>query len=321
MRAESGGLIVGVDGSAQADLALDWALREAARRDTALVAVYSWVQSWDDGTRGVHPDGAEEVFAAKQTYVQSLLDAAVQRGRDAGHVVGDPDRVTARQVHGWPAEVLLELGKELDVGMIVVGRSGLGRFGRFLLGSVSSSVVQHAHVPVTVVAHEGADVPPPETHGAAGDAPGDGAGAPDDRPRVVVGVDGSDLSIGALREGAAAAERVGGVLQPVYCWQLTTISPLPEAWGWIPPIDDYDQWARTRLLESVADAHLGLPADRVQPVVVHAPPSPGLLGVAEGAERLVVGARGLGGFERLVLGSVSRQVLEAAPCPVTVVRS
>jgi nucleotide-binding universal stress UspA family protein len=320
MRAGTGGLIVGVDGSAQADLALDWALREAARRDTTLVAVYSWVQSWDDGTRGVHPDGAEEVFAAKQTYVQSLLDAAIQRSRDAGHVVGDPDRVTARQVHGWPAEVLLELGTELGAEMVVVGRSGLGRFGRFLLGSVSSSVVQHAHVPVTVVAHEGASVVPPETHGAE-DRPDDGAGAPDERPRVVVGVDGSDLSIGALREGAAAAERLGGVLQPVYCWQLTTISPLPEAWGWIPPVDDYDQWARTQLLETVAGAQLDLPDDRVKPVVVHAPPSPGLLGVAAGAERLVVGARGLGGFERLVLGSVSRQVLEAAPCPVTVVRS
>jgi len=315
-----GGLVVGVDGSAQADLALEWALREAARRDTTLVAVYSWVQSWDDGTRGVHPDGPEEVFAAKQTYVQSLLDAAVQRSRDAGHVVGDPERVTARQVHGWPAEVLLELGKELDVEMVVVGRSGLGRFGRFLLGSVSSSVVQHAHVPVTVVAHEGAPVPAPETRGATGETADDGAADEDAAPRVVVGVDGSDLSIGALREGAAAAERLGGVLQPVYCWQLTTISPLPEAWGWIPPIEDYDAWAHTKLLDTVRDAHLDLPAERVRPLVVHAPPSPGLLGVAEGAERLVVGARGLGGFERLVLGSVSRQVLEAAPCPVTVVR-
>jgi nucleotide-binding universal stress UspA family protein len=311
-----GGLVVGVDGSAQADVALEWALREAARRDTTLVAVYSWVQSWDDGTRGLHPDGAEEVFSAKQTYVQSLLDAAVQRSRDAGHVVGDPDRVTARQVHGWPKEVLLELGKELDVEMVVVGRSGLGRFGRFLLGSVSSSVVQHAHVPVTVVAQEGA----PATHGAAGEAADAGSAAPDEGPRVVVGVDGSDLSIAALREGAAAAERLGGVLQPVYCWQITTISPLPEAWGWIPPVDDYDRWAHTKLLDTVRDARLDLPVERVQPVVVHAPPSPGLLGAAEGAERLVVGARGLGGFERLVLGSVSRQVLEAAPCPVTVVR-
>ncbi|GAA4835306.1 universal stress protein [Luteimicrobium xylanilyticum] len=320
MRAETGGLIVGVDGSAQADVALQWALREAARRETTLVAVYAWVQSWDDGTRGIHHDDAEEVFAAKQTYVESLIDAAVQRSREAGHDVGDPERVTARQVHGWPAEVLLELGKELDVQMVVVGRSGLGRFGRFLLGSVSSAVVQHAHVPVTVVAHEGAPVPPPETHGAGPDN-ADGATAPEDTaPRVVVGVDGSDLSIGALREGAAAAERLGGVLQPVYCWQLTTISPLPEAWGWIPPVEDYDAWARTRLLDTVSGAHLDLPADRVRPVVVHAPPSPGLLGVAEGAERIVVGARGLGGFERLVLGSVSRQVLEAAPCPVTVVR-
>ncbi|MGC5167458.1 universal stress protein [Luteimicrobium sp. DT211] len=306
-----GGLVVGVDGSAQSDGALDWALREAARRDTTLVAVHAWVQSWDDGARGVHPDGAEELFAARQTYVRSLLDAAVQRGRDAGHVVGDPDRVTARQVHGWPAEVLLALGTETDAEMLVVGRSGLGRFGRFLLGSVSSSVVQHAHVPVTVVAHEGAPVPLPEP--PAG-------GTTDDGPRVVVGVDGSDVSLAALREAAAAAERVGGVLEPVYCWQITTISPLPEAWGWVPPVDDYDRWAHTRLAETVRDARLDLPADRVRPVVVHAPPAPGLLGVAAGAERLVVGARGLGGFERLVLGSVSRQVLEAAPCPVTVVR-
>jgi nucleotide-binding universal stress UspA family protein len=299
------GLVVGVDGSTQAERALDWALAEAAGRGVALTAVHAWVQTWDDPVGPVpvrsHPDDSEATFAAKQTYVTSLVDIAVERAGGAPK----PTEVVARQVHGWPAEVLLRLADEQDADMVVVGRSGLGRFGRFLLGSVSSSVVQHASVPVTVVAHEAPPVPMPS----------------DEPPRVVVGVDGSEHSVAALREGAADARRLGAVLDVVYAWQITTLSPLPSAVGWVPPVDDYEAWALSRLREAVTAAELDLPADRIHESVVHASPSRGVLDACVGADRVVVGSRGLGGFERLVLGSVSRQVLEAAPCPVTVVRA
>ena len=55
--------------------------------------------------------------------------------------------------------------------------------------------------------------------------------------------------------------------------------------------------------------------------VVHAAPVRALIDAAQGADVLVVGARGRGGFAGLLLGSVSDQVTHHAPCPVTVVRS
>jgi nucleotide-binding universal stress UspA family protein len=55
--------------------------------------------------------------------------------------------------------------------------------------------------------------------------------------------------------------------------------------------------------------------------VVHKPPAQGLMTAAEGANLLVLGARGRGGFRGLLLGSVSDQLVNHAPCPVTVVRT
>jgi nucleotide-binding universal stress UspA family protein len=304
------GLVVGVDGSTQSEHALDWALREAALRGVPLVAVHAWVRTWDDPTGQMpvrsHPDDLEGTITAKQTYVQSLVDGALERAGSSAAAGTRAPGVTARQVHGWPGDALLTVAEHESADLVVIGRSGLGRFGRFMLGSVSSSVVQHATLPVTVV-----------TDGAESQDTRDSSGP----PRVVVGVDGSDASVAALREAAAVARRLDGMLDAVHAWEITTISPLPASVGWVPPLDDYEDWAHAQLHDAVATVNLGLAADRVRETVVHAPPTRGLLEASAGAERLVVGNRGRGGFERLVLGSVSRQVLESAPCPVTVVRA
>ena len=192
--------------------------------------------------------------------------------------------------------------------MLVLGRRRRGRLGRAVLGSVSTAVVEHAVVPVTVVRH------------------GNPVGAPEDdvpaeaTPRIVVGVDTSAPSVAALRHACEVAGRTGASIDAVFAWQITTLAPLPGSWGWAPPVDDYEKFASDSLAEAVRSAGVTLPPERLTRRVVHGQAARQLVAAAQGAERLVVGARGLGGFDRLLLGSVSRQVLDFAPCPVTVVR-
>ena len=138
---------------------------------------------------------------------------------------------------------------------------------------------------------------------------------------VVVGHDGSGCAQEALRWAADLAERARWPLHVVRAWRIAT-APQPPTWepGFVPPISDYEQAVLADLQSDVA-ALLG--AERARPVtchVVHAPPVRALIEAAEGADVLVVGARGRGGFAGLLLGSVSDQVTHHAPCPVTVVR-
>jgi nucleotide-binding universal stress UspA family protein len=88
----------------------------------------------------------------------------------------------------------------------------------------------------------------------------------------------------------------------------------------VPPLPDYEKAVREELEARVAAAHLD-PTLSVTCHVTHGSPARGLIESAVGADLLVVGARGLGGFAGLVLGSVSDQCVRHAPCPVTVVRS
>jgi nucleotide-binding universal stress UspA family protein len=139
---------------------------------------------------------------------------------------------------------------------------------------------------------------------------------------VVVGHDGSGCAQEAVQWAARLAERAHWPLHVVRAWRIAT-APQPASWepGFVPPISDYEQAVQADLESDVADV---LGAERARSVschVVHAPPVRALLQVAEGADLLVVGARGRGGFAGLLLGSVSDQIAHHAPCPVTVVRS
>ena len=139
---------------------------------------------------------------------------------------------------------------------------------------------------------------------------------------VVVGHDGSGCASEALAWAAGLAERARWPLHVVRAWRIAT-APQPKTWepGYVPPITDYERAVHDDLRADIA-AQLGEErAKGAQCHVVHAPAVRALIEAARGADLLVVGARGRGGFAGLLLGSVSDQVTHHAPCPVTVVRS
>ncbi|MEL7977176.1 universal stress protein [Isoptericola sp. F-RaC21] len=289
------GIVVGVNGSVESDEALDWAVREAASAGVPLTLVMVAAGAGKGADAAAH----EAALAPVRDEAQGLLDAARARtGVDVeGAVVAAP---------GPAADRLLEHGADAD--MLVLGRRRRGRIGRAVLGSVSTAVVEHAVVPVTVVRHGNPDGSPED------DVPAEAT------PRIVVGVDTSAPSVAALRHACQVAGRTGASIDAVFAWQITTLAPLPGSWGWAPPVDDYEKFAADSLAEAVRSAGVTLPPERLTRRVAHGQAAKQLVAAAQGAERLVVGARGLGGFDRLLLGSVSRQVLDFAPCPVTVVR-
>ncbi|UDM04356.1 universal stress protein [Streptomyces longhuiensis] len=136
-------------------------------------------------------------------------------------------------------------------------------------------------------------------------------------PRIVVGVDGSPSSQAALRWAVRYAGLVGGRVEAVSAWEV----PGMASWS-APAVDtDFDEGQAERGLVEEVRAVLGEGgANLVHERLVRGNAAEVLVDAAEGAEMLVVGGRGHGGFRRALLGSVSQQVAHHAPCPVTIIR-
>ena len=137
--------------------------------------------------------------------------------------------------------------------------------------------------------------------------------------RIVVGVDGSDASIKALRWAVRQAELTGDTVEAVNSWEY-------PATGWASMMpgmpEDFDpQAVATVALNEALEEALGAEgAAAVEKTVVIGNPAQTLLERSRGANLLVVGARGYSGFRATLLGSVSLHVAQHATCPVTVVR-
>ncbi|MER5714023.1 universal stress protein [Streptomyces sp. NPDC002132] len=137
-------------------------------------------------------------------------------------------------------------------------------------------------------------------------------------PRVVVGVDGSQSSYDALRWAVRYADQIGGSVEAVAVWEL------PGLYGWSGPAVDLDvdeDETRQKMTQELTDVLGAEAAGSVRTHVVHGNAADVLLRAAEGAEVLVVGSRGRGGFARALLGSVSQHVSQHASCPVVIVRA
>lgn len=136
--------------------------------------------------------------------------------------------------------------------------------------------------------------------------------------RIVVGVDGSEGAQRALRWAVAQAVRTGSHLQVVHGWQYPYAGSTLYA-GVVVDVGDLEAGARAVLDAAVADVDMsGLDAPPDLVVVEHSA-ALALVEAAKGADLLVVGTRGRGGFAELLLGSVSQQVVHHAPCPVVIV--
>jgi len=290
-------IAVGVDGSEHSAVALRWAAREAQLRGAGLTAVLVW-----DLFNQRHADGSKRF---DPEYDDTSADAALLAAIEASVGAEAAASVTRRAVCDVPAPGLLAAAQGAD--LLVVGARGLGGFRGLLLGSVSQQCLHHALGPIAIV--RSTDGAPEGT----ADAPGATA------ERIVVGVDGSDSSRAAARWARTEGALRGATVEAVHAWDVPLIYG-PVGVG-LPYDTNALESAARELLDEVVD---GAVADAeasqvtVERTVTPGGPASSVLDAAKSADLVVVGRRGVGGFQRLLLGSVSEHVALHAPCPVVV---
>ncbi|MGY0006832.1 universal stress protein [Micromonospora sp. I033] len=137
---------------------------------------------------------------------------------------------------------------------------------------------------------------------------------------VVVGVDGSEQALKAVRLAAQEAARRDRPLRVVhgFIWPLLRVPVSPPAQG--PPGSGLRHQAEELVAAAVAEAEAAAPGLRVSGEIIDGEAAAALLGESPTAVMIVVGDRGLGGFAALVVGSVAIQVASYADCPVLVAR-
>lgn len=136
---------------------------------------------------------------------------------------------------------------------------------------------------------------------------------------IVVGVDGSDAAHDALRWAVAEAVVHGARLRIVHAWQYPFVGVTAYGGMAIDPAD-IEAGARDVLDKALASVDLASLDAPPEVLLVGHSPAAALVDAAEGADLLVVGSRGRGGFGGLLLGSVSQQVANHAACPIVIVR-
>ena len=138
-------ILLATDGSEDAELARTTAMDMATSTDSELhvVTVAPGYPSYDVRV--------PEIVEQLRKQAEKILDEQVEKiERDGGKIAQKHLRIAER----YRAQQIVRVAEEIGAGLIVMGSRGLGGVRRALMGSVSDSVVRHAHCPVLVVRHE-----------------------------------------------------------------------------------------------------------------------------------------------------------------------
>ena len=281
-------MLVGVTDSSASARAVEWAARRCARTGAPIVLVHmldSYLSTLDN--QSYHQEALAEARA--------LVARAAERARAAA-----PEAEVTHSLHTGSSilELFAELARERDAELVVVGSDTRGRAAqRRAQGTGSLRIAAAAEVPVVIV-------PDIELDGRRG---------------VVVGVDGSDTAAKAFAFAVREASARGEPLIAVHGW----FDPSMRLGGEFM-IAETEAQTRERVQEFVdglvAPHRAEHPDLEVEVRTVARIPADALTDAAEEAALLVVGSHGRGAFRRLLLGSVSHEVLSNLTAPTVVVR-
>ena len=273
-------IVVGYDGSADSDRAVDWAVSAAHLRHCPIQLV------------AVVEDEADP------DWLPDRVDEARQRALEQLRAVGDSDLpVTVMKPRSEPAtHALLRLAS--DAQLIVLGAHGHSVLDGALSGSVSQHLARHAECPVVVVR---------ETHD------------PNAR-RIVVGFDDSPGSRQAVAFAFETAYDTKAPLTVIHGWRYNANAIVGPYMPLGPEIPEHLASERTALQDAMREWCEKYPEVEVQLSAVPVHPVRVLTDASDHAAMVVVGSRGRGAFTGLLLGSVSQGVLHRARCTVVIVR-
>ncbi len=282
--APPGSVVVGYNGRDHSRKALAWAAEEAARRAVPLIVLFAanYPGMNVEPGPGLFERDPQALDAAYEVTERGVAEAlAIQPGLE---VLGATEVTSA-------AQALNEASK--NAALVVLGSRGYGRIMGALLNSVAFAVAARASCPVVIVKDESRERRVGPVHG------------------VVVGTDGSEPAIAAVRFAAARASEAGAALEVV----TSTGGHLVEN------IDEHELLAHAAQIAEAAadDVHARHPALHVTIRVEDRPADVTLIEASAGAGLVVVGTRGRGAFEAMVLGSVSHSVIHGADATVAVV--
>ncbi len=276
-------IIVGYDGSAQADdaLALGKLIADATGASVTAVSVFQFDPMW--GTYDIHFQGLDAELKEK------LERAASSAGVEAQTMATSS-----------PARGLHELAEQFDADLVVLGSAQHGKAGQIMAGSVAMSLLHGSPCSVAIAPHGYAD------------------SAPNGIAEVTVGYDGSDEARIALAEAIELARASGAPVKVVAVAQPGPI--LYGKGGGGAGRAELNKAIHEIMRERLDEALSSTPENvQLEGTLVDGPPAESLAQIArEDGGVLVVGSRAYGPLRRVLLGSVSTELVRTAPCPVIV---